>query len=93
MSNIPFSSPLPDDKVCCRQQPAPAAALQILGGVPRDRNSKSIIYGILELLFASDIPFRCLHRSVTKQKLNLFELASTAVAEPGARAALMPNAA
>jgi hypothetical protein len=44
------------------------------------RNSKSIIHRILKLLFASDVPLRCLHRSVAKQKLNLFEFASTAMA-------------
>jgi hypothetical protein len=55
----------------------------MLRGVARNRNSKPIIHGILELLFASDVPFRCLHRSVAKQKLNLFQLASTAMAKPG----------
>jgi hypothetical protein len=65
----------------------------MLGGVARNRNSKPIIHGILELLFASDLPFRCLHRSVTKQKLDLFQFASTAMAKPGAGATFMPNAA
>jgi hypothetical protein len=32
---------------------------------------------ILELLFASDVPLRCLDRSVAKEKLNLFQFAST----------------
>ena len=36
----------------------------MLGGVARNRNSKPIIHGILELLFASNVPFRCLHRRV-----------------------------
>jgi hypothetical protein len=59
----------------------------MLGGFALNRNSKPIIHGILELLFASDVPFRCLNRSVAKQKLNLFQLASTAMAKPGTRAA------
>src|ERR1035438_4826822 len=38
------------------------------GGVACNRNSKSIIHRILNLMFASDVPLRCLHRSVAKQK-------------------------
>jgi len=41
----------------------------------------------LQLLFAADISFRRLYRSVAKQKLDLFQLASRAVAKPGASAA------
>jgi hypothetical protein len=52
-----------------------------------DRNSESIIHRILKLLFASDVPLRCLNRSVAKQKLNLFELASTTMAQASASAA------
>jgi hypothetical protein len=52
-----------------------------------DRDPESIIHRILKLLFASDVPFRCLHRSVAKQKLNLFQFASTTVAQAGASAA------
>lgn len=70
-----------DDKVCCRQ--LASAAAEMLGGVARNRNSKPIIHGILELLFASDVPLRRLHRSVAKQQLNLFQLASTDMAKPG----------
>ena len=58
--------------------------LKVLGGVARNRNSKPIIHGILEILFASDVPLGCLHRSVANQKLNLFQFASTAMAKPGA---------
>jgi len=43
---------------------------------------ESIIDRFLELLPASDVPFGRLHRSVTKQKPNLFEFASSAMAEP-----------
>jgi hypothetical protein len=46
-----------------------------------DRDSKSIIDRFVKLLLASDVPFRRLHRSVAKQKLDLFEFASTSVAE------------
>jgi hypothetical protein len=41
----------------------------------------------LKLLFASDVPFRCLNTGVAKQKLNLFEFASTTMAQAGAGAA------
>lgn len=46
---------------------------EMLGEAARNRDSKPIIDGILELLFASGVPFRCLHRSVPRQKLNLFQ--------------------
>jgi hypothetical protein len=46
-----------------------------------------VIDRILQLLFASDVPLRCLHRSVAKQKLNLFQFASQAVAKAAASAA------
>src|SRR6266403_1940816 len=36
---------------------------------------------LLKLLFASDVPLRGLHRSVAKEKLNLFQFASTTMAE------------
>jgi hypothetical protein len=41
----------------------------------------------LKLLFASDVPLRGLHRSVPEEKLNLFQLASTTMAEARARSA------
>jgi hypothetical protein len=41
----------------------------------------------LKLLFASDVPVGCLDRSVAKQKLNLFEFASTTMTQAGAGAA------
>lgn len=34
-------------------------------------------------MLTSDVPLRCLDRSVTKKELNLFELAATFVAESG----------
>jgi hypothetical protein len=51
--------------------PEAAAPDTFSGGVVCDRNSKSIIHGILKLVFASDVPFRCLHRGAAKQKVNL----------------------
>src|SRR5258706_16475300 len=42
---------------------------------------------ILKLLFASDVPLRGLHRSVTEEKLNLFQFASTTMAQARASAA------
>jgi len=46
-----------------------------------------MVHRVLQLLIAADIPFRCLHRGVAKQKLNLFQFASGAVAQAGASAA------
>jgi hypothetical protein len=37
---------------------------------------------LFTVLPASDVPFRSLHRSVAKKKLNLFELASASVRIP-----------
>jgi hypothetical protein len=45
------------------------------------------IHRILKLLFASDVPLRGLHRSVTEEKLNLFQFASTTMAQARASAA------
>jgi hypothetical protein len=41
----------------------------------------------LKLLFASDVPLRGLHRSVIEEKLNLFQFASTTIAQARASAA------
>jgi hypothetical protein len=40
----------------------------------------------LKLLFAADVPFRCLYKGVAKQKLNLFQFSSTTMAQAGASA-------
>jgi hypothetical protein len=48
--------------------------------------SKAIIDRFLKLLLASDVPLRRLHPSVAKQELDLFEFASTSMAEAGATA-------
>ncbi len=42
-----------------------------------------VVYGIVKPLFAAQVTFGCLDRHMPKQKLNLFELASGLVAEPG----------
>jgi hypothetical protein len=42
---------------------------------------ESIIHCILKLPFASDVPLRGLHRSVTGEKLNLFQFPSTTMAQ------------
>jgi len=44
---------------------------------------ESIIDRFPELLPAPDVSFRRLHGRVTEKKLNLFEFASRAMAEPG----------
>jgi hypothetical protein len=75
-----------NDKGRYRQHHRSGSALHLSRGVA-GKNSKSIIHRILKLLFASDVPLRCLHRSVAKQKLNLFKFASTTMAQPGASAA------
>src|ERR1700685_2405311 len=46
-----------------------------------NRKFKVIIHCVLKLLFASDVPLCSLHRSVAEEKLNLFQFASTTVAE------------
>jgi hypothetical protein len=80
--NIPFYSVLPDDKVCYRQFGCPRAG-RVLIRVARDRNPKSIINRILKFLLASDVSLGCLNRSVSEQKLNLFEFAAAIMAEAG----------
>jgi hypothetical protein len=54
---------------------------RVLIRVVRDRNSKSIINRILKFLLASDVSLRSLDRSVSEQKLNLFEFAAAVMAE------------
>src|ERR1700680_847182 len=68
-----------------------AASQNFSGGVVCGRDSKSVVHCILKLLFASDIPLRCLHRSVAKQKLNLFQLTSTSVAQADVRVIAATN--
>jgi hypothetical protein len=62
-------------------------------GAACDRNSKSIIHGILKFLFTSDVPFSGLHSGVAKEKLNLLQFSSTTMAQAGASAACIPHAA
>jgi hypothetical protein len=51
--------------------------------VARDRNSKPIVNRILKSLLAFDVSLSCLDRSVSEQKLNLFEFAAAIMAEAG----------
>jgi len=53
-----------------------------ISGSPRRR--EAIINGPTEILLASDITLRDLHGCIPKQELNLFQLSSGSVAEPGA---------
>jgi hypothetical protein len=76
-----------NDKGRYRQQPAVASRSNPSRGVRCNRNPETIIHRILKLLFAADVPFRCLHRSVAKQKLDLFQFASRSVTQAGATAA------
>jgi hypothetical protein len=76
-----------NDKGRYRQHSQSGRACRLSDGVPCDRNFKSIIHRVLKFLLASDVPFRCLHRGVAKEKLNLFQFASTAMAQTGASAA------
>jgi hypothetical protein len=72
-----------NDKGRYRQHPKQQRLKPIRGGIASDQTSKAIIQRILKLLFASDASLRCLHRSVAKQKLKLFQFASTTIARPG----------
>ena len=54
---------------------------------------KKIVHWVSEILFAAEIAFRCLHRCVPEQKLNLLELTATIVAQLRARSPPMPHAA
>jgi len=56
-------------------------------------NPEPIIDGMPESLLAAQVFFRCLHRNMTEQKLDLFQLASRIVTEPSARPTPMPHAA
>src|SRR5271156_1639500 len=55
----------------------------LLSGLTRDRDFEAIINRVMQLLFASDVALRCLDRSVSKQKPNLFEFAAAIMAESG----------
>jgi hypothetical protein len=65
----------------------------VLSRFARHRNSKSIINRILKSLLTSDVSLSCLDRSVSEQKLNLFEFAAAIMAEAGTGATIMPRSA
>jgi hypothetical protein len=69
-----------NDKVCYRQFDARRAGHMLIRAA-RDRYSKSIINRILKSLLTSDVSLSCLDRSVSEQKLNLFEFAAAIMAE------------
>jgi hypothetical protein len=71
----------------------PGHAGHVLIRVARDRNSKSIINRVLKSLLTSDVSLSCLNRSVSEQKLNLFEFAAVIMAKARTGAPLMPHAA
>ncbi len=54
---------------------------------------EQIVHGVSEVLFAPEVAFRCLHRGMAQQKLNLLDLAAVSVAQLRAGPSLMPNAA
>jgi hypothetical protein len=42
---------------------------------------EQIVHGVSEVLFAPEVAFRCLHRRMAQQKLNLLDLATIGVAK------------
>jgi hypothetical protein len=56
------------------------------GGVARNRNSKPIIHGVLELLFASQRTVRLSAQKRDQVETEVFQFAPTAMAKPGASA-------
>jgi hypothetical protein len=52
-----------------------------------------IVDSATNALFAAEIPFGSLHRSISEQELDLLQLTSCRVAELCARAPIMPHAA
>lgn len=59
-------------------------ALEFLRRVVCERDLKSIVDRISEVLPASDVPLGRLHGRVTKEKLNLLEFPSSTMTETGA---------
>ena len=55
--------------------------------------SDPVVHRVPEALLAAQVSFSCLHGDVPKQKLDLLKLTARGVAQPGARAAIMPHAA
>jgi hypothetical protein len=53
----------------------------------------SVVDGKAQFLLAAEVPFRRLDRDVSKQKLDLVQLATGKMAEPRATATTMPHAA
>ena len=58
-----------------------------------EREWQAIVYGAAEILFASNVALGTLDGCVAEKKLDLFQLATSGVAQAGARPPLMPHAA
>jgi hypothetical protein len=56
-------------------------------------DAHSIVDGKAQFLLAAEVPFRRLDRDVSKQKLDLVQLATETMAESRAAASIMPHAA
>ena len=54
---------------------------------------KEIVYRMSEILLAAEIAFRCLHRHMPEQELNLLQFATVGVAQLRTGSPLMPHAA
>jgi hypothetical protein len=50
-----------------------------------------VVDSVVEALFASQVPFRRLHRDVPQKELNLLQFTTGLMAKPGASPAAMPN--
>jgi hypothetical protein len=61
--------------------------------VDRQVDAHSVVDGQAQFLLAAEIPFRRLDLDVSKQKLDLVQLATGKMAEPRATATTMPHAA
>ena len=68
------SEPVAAIKRCCHRPPGLRSLAE---------KTQSIVNRILKFLLASDVSLRCLDRRVSKQELNLFELAAAIMAESG----------
>jgi hypothetical protein len=56
-------------------------------------DAHSVVDGKAQFLLAAEVPFRRLDRDVSKQKLDLVQLATGKMAESRAAAPIMPHAA
>ncbi len=52
-----------------------------------------IINGVVEALFASEVPLGCLHRDMSQEELYLLQLTACLMTETGTGPTVMPHAA